>query len=119
MAVEKLDRAKWRGFFDHMSKAIVGKRAEIEVASLALGDQIEVEWLPVLGVTYDHKDNIIVIALEGLDHPIDNPSEVYVDQGPGGLANLEIIDAKDTRQIVKLRDPLMLPPSASSSAAAG
>ena len=116
MTVRKLDRAEWHGFFDHISHAIVGKRAEIEVASLTLGDQIEVEWLPVLGITYDHKDNIIEIALNGLDHLINNPNEVYVDQGPGGLANLEIVDAEGTRQIVKLRDTLMLPPS---SAAAG
>ena len=32
-----------------MSKALLGKRAEIEVASLDLGDQIAVEWIPMLG----------------------------------------------------------------------
>ena len=77
MTVRKLDRAEWRDFFDHISDAIVGKRAEIEVASLSLGDQIEVEWLPVLGIAYDHKANIIEIALDGLDHLIENPNEVY------------------------------------------
>jgi Family of unknown function (DUF5335) len=55
MAAQKIDRAEWRSFFDAMSKALVGMRAEIEVASLALGDQIEAEWLPLLGITYDSK----------------------------------------------------------------
>jgi hypothetical protein len=49
------------------------------------------------------------VALEGLDHLISKPRELYVEEGPGGLTALEIIDADDVKQIVKLRDPLMLP----------
>jgi hypothetical protein len=37
------------------------------------------------------------------------PREVYVDIGPTGLENLEVLDADDARHIMKLRDPLMLP----------
>ena len=36
----QLPQSQWRVFFDRMSKALLGKRAEIEVASLDLGDQI-------------------------------------------------------------------------------
>jgi Family of unknown function (DUF5335) len=39
-------------------------RAEIEVASLALGDQVEAEWLPLLGIAYDPKDDLVQVALE-------------------------------------------------------
>jgi uncharacterized protein DUF5335 len=49
------------------------------------------------------------VALEGLDHLIPKPRELYAEEGPGGLTALEIIDADDVKQIVKLRDPLMLP----------
>ncbi len=38
--------------------------AEIEVASLELGNQIEAEWLPLIGLVYDHKDNSVEVALE-------------------------------------------------------
>jgi hypothetical protein len=68
MALRKLDKTEWRVFCDRVSKALVGKRAEIEVASLALGSQVEAKWLPLLGIAYDLKDDIIEIALEGLDH---------------------------------------------------
>ena len=51
MTVRKLEKTEWRRFFDWVSKGLVGKRAEIEIASLALGDQIEAEWLPLLGIT--------------------------------------------------------------------
>ena len=41
MTIRKLEKSKWHAFFDGLSKMLEGKRAEIEVASLALGDQIE------------------------------------------------------------------------------
>ncbi|MEA2782701.1 MAG: hypothetical protein QOK29_4245 [Rhodospirillaceae bacterium] len=64
----------------------------------------------MLGITYDHKDDIIEVALEGVDHLVNKPREVYVDFGVGGLTSIEIIDGEGTQQIVNLRDPLALPP---------
>jgi hypothetical protein len=109
MATRKLDKTQWRTFFDRVSKMLEGKQAEIEVISLGLGDQVEAEWLPLLGIVYDPNDDIVEVALEDLDHLIQKPRDVYVEEGPGGLVALEIVDADDVKQIVKLRDPLMLP----------
>jgi hypothetical protein len=94
-----------------------GKRAEIEVASLKLGDQIEAEWLPFFGISYDPKDDVIALALEGHDHLIHKPREICIEGEGLELSSLEIIDADGVRQIVVLRDPLMLP--APSAAKAG
>ena len=51
MAIRKLEKTEWSPFFHRISKVLIGKRAEIEIASLALGDQIEAEWLPLIGIT--------------------------------------------------------------------
>jgi hypothetical protein len=112
MTTHKLDKKQWRTFFDGISTMLEGKRAEIEVASLRLGDQVEAEWLPLLGITYDPKDDIVEVALEGLDHLIPKPREIYVEDGAEGMMAFEIVDADDERQIIKLRDPHMLPASA-------
>jgi len=109
MTAKKLEKQQWHAFFDHVSRSIVGKRAEIEVASLSVGDQIEAEWLPLLGIVYDPKDDSVEILLEGLGHLIRKPREVQVDETPAGLAGIIVIDADDARHIVRLRDPLMLP----------
>ena len=109
MAIRKLEKAEWQRYFDRISKAVIGKRAEIEIASLALGDQIEAEWLPLRGLTYDPKDDVLDVELEGLDHMIPKPREIYLDDGGIGLLSLAITDAEGARQIVKLRDPLALP----------
>ena len=109
MATRKLDKKEWRSFFDRFSTTLDGKQAEIEVVSLRLGDQVEAHWLPLLGIAYDPNDDIVEVALEGLDHLIPKPREVYLEEGAGGLAALEIVDSDDVKQIIKLRDPLMLP----------
>jgi hypothetical protein len=109
MAVRKLEKTEWRPFFDWVSKGLVGKRAEIEIASLSLGSQIEAEWLPLLGVSYDPKNDILEIAVDGLDHMISRPQELYVDDSAGILTSFEVIDGDGVSQIIQLREPLLLP----------
>jgi len=109
MAVQKIDKRDWRAFFDWLSQGLLGARAEIEVASLDLGDQIEAEWLPLFGITYDHKDDVVEIALEGVDHLIYGPREVWADLNVGEMISFEVIDDRGVSQIIKLRQPLMLP----------
>lgn len=108
--ISKLDKEVWHPYFDAMSKMLVGKRAEIEVDSLQLGSQIQASWLPLLGIVYDPKSDIVEVVLEGLDHMIHHPREVYVDVNEAGLTSVEVIAEDDERQIINLRDPLMLPP---------
>jgi hypothetical protein len=110
MALLKLEKTQWRAFFDQVSKRLIGKRAEIEVASLALGAQVEAKWLPLLGVAYDPKNDLIEIALEDVDHMVRAPREVYVDEGVAGLLSMEVIDGDGVQHIVQFRDPLPLPP---------
>jgi hypothetical protein len=110
MATEKLDKAAWQTAFDQMSKTLlVGKEVKIEVTGLNIGDQIEQEWIQLLGITYDPKSDVIEILVEGLDHLVPKPREIWVDQGANGLVSMEVIDADDVRQIIRLREPLMLP----------
>jgi hypothetical protein len=104
VTTRKLDKAQWRAFFDQFSKTLEGKQAEIEVASLALGNQVQAEWLALNGLTYDPKDDLVEVVLEGLDHMIRRPREIYVESGAAGLESLEIVDADGVKQVVKLRE---------------
>jgi hypothetical protein len=94
--------------FDRLSKTLQGKQAEIEVTSLSLGDQVETEWLLLHGITYDPNDDLVEVALERLDHMIRKPREIYLEDWIRGLTTIEIVDADGTKQVVKLREPLML-----------
>jgi len=63
----------------------------------------------LIGIVYEAKADVFEIALEGVDHLISRPREVYAEETPRGLVALEIIAADETRQIVRLREPLELP----------
>jgi hypothetical protein len=97
-----------------MSKALLGKWAEIEVASLELGDQIVAEWVPLLGITYDSRDDLVDVALDRANHLIRHPKEILVDMSATGLASVAVIDQDGARQVVKLKEPLMLPAAATA-----
>lgn len=107
--MEKLERALWRPYLDQLSRKLSGEEAEMRVAGLKLGNQVEAEWLPLKGVTYDHRDDILVISLEGLEHIIHSPKSVHVEAGNGMLTSLEVVDADGVQCVLQLRRPLALP----------
>lgn len=110
MAILKIDKPKWHDYFDRVSKILVGKNTELEVDALEIGSQIQAEWVPLMGIVYDTRSQILAVMVEGLDHMIRDPQSVFVDVSGGALSSIEVIDADQFRHIIKLRDPLMLPP---------
>ena len=105
----KIPRAEWQAYFDGLAKILEAKQAELEVDSLDLGAQIAAEWVPLIGIVYDPKDDLLEVALEDFDHLISKPREIWVDEDDLLLVGLEVIDAEGTQHILRLRTPLMLP----------
>ncbi len=66
---------------------------------------MEAEWLPLLGLVFDPKNDLVEVALDGVDHMIPKPREIYVDDGLRSPMSIEIVDAEGAKQIIKLRDP--------------
>ncbi|HEY4264804.1 MAG TPA: DUF5335 family protein [Micropepsaceae bacterium] len=106
---QALDKSQWAHYCDRLSDVLESSNAEIEVASLDLGNQIEAEWLPFHGITYDDKDDIIDIELEGLDHIINHPQALRIDEDFAGLTTLEIKDGDGIQHVVRLKEALALP----------
>ena len=112
MVMYNLPKRAWKSYFEVMSDALIGKWAEVEVASLDLGDQIVAEWVPLLGVTYDDKDDLVDVALGGenqLNHLIRRPAQIEVVDDADGLRSIAIRTGDGTVQVLKLKDPLRLP----------
>jgi hypothetical protein len=110
MPIRALVRADWRRYCDRVSKAIAGKRVELDVASLALGDHVEARWLPLLGVVFDARGDVLEIALEGVGHSIVSPRKILLEETERGLVAIEIVGADDTVDTLRLREPLRLEP---------
>src|SRR6266403_139629 len=110
--LRNLPKTEWREFFDRMSKPLLGKWAEIEVAELDLGDQVVAEWVPLIGITYDSQDDLLDVALDRANRLIRHPREIVVEEAETGLASVAVVDADGARHIVRLKEPLDLPPGA-------
>jgi hypothetical protein len=111
MTLTRLERSLWCRFFDDASRALQGRPAEIEVSSIDLGRQVVAEWRPLLGIVYDQHNDLVEIALEGFDHLVHRPTELYIDGPLIGWASLSVIDGDGALQVLTLREPLMLPPA--------
>jgi len=104
-----IPKAAWRTFFDSMSGGLVGKRAELEAASLDIGDQIVAEWVPLLGITYDSRNDLLDVAVGGFNHLIRHPQQVLIEEAENGVEIIAVVAADGSQQVVRLKEPLMLP----------
>jgi hypothetical protein len=99
----------------HVSRGLLGKWADIEIASLQIGAQLGARHLPLIGMSYDPRNDVLQLMVGGLEHLIRAPCELYVDEQPLGPIVMQIVDAEGVRQIITLRDPLLLPRPAARS----
>lgn len=112
MSFLQLPTAKWHEFFDEISRVMRGRLVEVEVAGLDLGDQIVAEWVPLNGLAYEPKEDVLYVYTEpadGVDHAIPHPREILIDLEPAGVTQVVVADADGREQFVRLRAPLALP----------
>jgi hypothetical protein len=102
-------RSEWSQLTDRLSTDHEGHDVTIEVLDPEGGDNPMVERLPFAGITYDHKDDVVVVSVGGrsprypvvLRHLIQHPQEILFDLIPQGAA-LKITDASGTTTLVSL-----------------
>lgn len=108
MSIKKIDKPQWGSYFDTFSKKLIHTHrtdyVEIRVFSPEDGAQPETSWLPLAGITYDPKNDLLEILVENMDHLVLHPDEIYVDETDTGiLSSLEVIRKDGTKEIVEVR----------------
>ncbi len=108
---EELGAEKWEEYFDSLTPGIEGKLVTIEVMSQELGDQVDVERVPLQAIGYDAKDKILEIAVggRGVRHPIlsrhfiSSPRTISIE-GSGSLIPTAILvtDWSGVRTLIRL-----------------
>lgn len=101
--------SEWIRLTDRLTADHEGHDVAIEVLDADGGDNSLVERLPFDGITYDHKDDVVVISVGGraprypvvLRHFINHPTEILFDLIPQGAA-LKITDSSGTTTLVSL-----------------
>jgi hypothetical protein len=108
MPARQIDKSGWRAYCDRLSKDLVGSLWETATASLVVNHEVVAQWVPLRGITYEPQKDVLEITLRDLDHRVRRPQILYADEGPRGIAGLEIIDADGLRHTLTLSKPLQL-----------
>jgi hypothetical protein len=105
--IRTLPHDEWAPYFDRFSrnKDDAGRidYTEIRVISPEIGAQRETSWVPLQGVTYDPKGDLLEIIVPGLDHLVTHPVEIHVDETGDVLERFEVIRDDGTREIIEIR----------------
>jgi hypothetical protein len=110
MATQKLERAKWHAYFDQVSQSLRGKPVEVRIVGPHLGDYIQGEKLPLIGLTYDPKDDVFEVATDRIDHLVQRPKTIYIETDAGQLRSVQVIDAEQNKQIIVFEEWVSLSP---------
>jgi hypothetical protein len=116
---QEIPREAWRPYFDDLSKALGTTKATVEVDGRDIGAQTVAEDLTLVGVTYDDRDDVVVIGLdspggyvEEFEHMVSHPQRIMVATGDpnGPELVIDIEDDQSHQHIVKLEHAPELPP---------
>lgn len=105
----ELKKESWSAYFEKLTRALQGKQALVEVGGLPMGNPVAVQWIALLGITYDRKDDLLDLDLGEIEHIIHHPVAIHVEATATDVRGIEVVDADRTKHVVRLREPLMLP----------
>jgi uncharacterized protein DUF5335 len=115
---QEIPRDTWRPYFDELSKTLGTVEATVEVVGPDIGAQIEAERLVLTGLTYDDRDDVVVIGLdapgdppEDLERMVEHPQKILVATGdtPPIEMTIDIQDAQEHQTIIRVVRPPALP----------
>jgi len=114
---QELDAEKWHEYFDSVTPSIEGMLVTIEVMDEQVGDQLEVERVPLQAISYDPKDDVLEVAVGGrgvrypvvLRHFISSPQTVSVEESSSVTpAAVFVTDGSGVRTLIRLFEPTEL-----------
>jgi hypothetical protein len=113
---DDLPRDGWRTYFDELSRGLTATQATVEIEAPDLGAQVQAEGLVLSGISYDDRDDVLVIGLspggpaESLEHLVSNPQRISVAESQGTLPSaIEIEDAEGQTTLLRLQPAPALP----------
>jgi len=104
----QIPREQWKDYFDRFSRNhLIGEEeteaVTIEVMSPRIGDQIEAQAVPLLGLAYDPKDNALDIELEDAEHLLYNPASIWaIEEEDGFISILEVNEEDGSSELLHI-----------------
>jgi hypothetical protein len=100
----------WRAHFDELSRSAAAAEVTIEIAGADVGDQISADRLALTGISYDDKDDILVVGLdapggspEEYQHLISEPRQIQVATMGDGQTTYDVTDGDGRQHLIRIR----------------
>ena len=117
-ATQEIPRNAWREYFEELTDVLGTVEATVEITGRDLGDQIADERQILTDITYDERDDAIIVGLEAphsteerIEHMIEQPQHVLVATGepPPLEMTFDIEDGEQHQWLIHLERPPALP----------
>jgi hypothetical protein len=110
---QEIQREAWREYFDTTAKLLPTVEVTVEVIGRDVGDQFVGERVLLAGISYDDKDDVLVVGLdspEDVEHFVYNPQRVLVTGLDDGSTVIDVEDAEGNQTIIRYAEVPALPP---------
>ena len=111
MTTRKLENRDWQRYFDGVAKRIPSMRVGVSILGDDIGVQPEAQGSALIGISWDHNDQVLTVDTPNWSHRLERPVEIYVEEEAGTLASIEVVGQDGTKQILQLQPLPSLPAS--------
>ena len=98
----------WEEYFDNFSKRIktLDEKVEIDLVAPSVEKDEEAKGLNLAGISFDPKDKVLSVFCEDLDHLIEKPQEICVEEEGGWVKTIRVTDGTGLEHFIRLAKPL-------------
>ncbi len=99
---------EWEEYLDNLSKKIkaMDEAVEIDIVAPSVIEEEEAKGLKLVGISYDPKDKVVSVFCEVLDHLINKPQEICVEEENGAVSTIRVTDGTGLEHILKFSKPV-------------
>ncbi len=105
----QIPRDEWSDYFDNFTRQHLRNDlpdlVTLEVLSPRLGDQVYAQNARLLGLSFDPHSEAFEVLIDGADHMIFQPAEIWVLEGDTAvIAVFELVHADGTKQLIHVKE---------------
>jgi len=120
LETKRVPNDQLKTYFDKFTRHFLLREStnavDVEVLAPDWGDQFAAEGAHLFGITYDPKDNALEFEIEGGDHRVTKPKEVWTaEEFDGFVKAIEIVRDDGTREVARVNRLGITPASSTTT----
>jgi hypothetical protein len=120
LETKRVPNDQLKTYFDKFTRHFLLREStnavDVEVLAPDWGDQFAAEGAHLFGITYDPKDNALEFEIEGGDHRVTRPKEVWTaEEFDGFVKAIEIVRDDGTREVARVNRLGVTPASSTTT----